>query len=81
MLSSPFRAQKLAQGLPVDIGANFFCNRTSQVQETVHYDQKYLWDALRPIIPYSTGRFSRGTSCQATIGVAPPGQRVAVSEC
>jgi hypothetical protein len=33
--------------------------------------EKYLWDSLRPIIPYPTGRFFRGTfpgtSCQATI--------------
>jgi hypothetical protein len=42
-----------------------------------HFDEKYLWDSLRPIIPYPTGRFSRdafpGTSCQATIGVVPTG--------
>src|ERR1700730_17128842 len=25
-----------------------------------HFDEKYLWDSLRPIIPYPTGRFSRG---------------------
>src|ERR1700732_2876590 len=26
-----------------------------------HFDEKYLWDQLRPIIPYPTGRFFRGT--------------------
>src|SRR5580698_10649673 len=30
-----------------------------------HLDEKYLWDALRPIIPYPTGRFFRGTLSQA----------------
>jgi hypothetical protein len=28
-------------------------------------DEKYLWDALRPIIPYPTGRFLRGMFFQA----------------
>ena len=36
------------------------------------FDEKYLWDHLRPIIPYPTGRFLSGdavpgTSCLATI--------------
>jgi hypothetical protein len=50
-------------------------------------DEKYLWDSLRPIIPYPTGRFFRaidalslahgrdafpGTSCQATIVLSLP---------
>src|SRR5271165_5075629 len=30
-----------------------------------HFDEKYLWDQLRPIIPYPTGRFFRGTLSQA----------------
>jgi hypothetical protein len=30
-----------------------------------HVDKKYLWDSLRPIIPYPTGRSFRGTLCQA----------------
>ena len=25
-----------------------------------HFDEKYLWDSLRPIIPYPTGRFFEG---------------------
>ena len=29
------------------------------------FDEKYLWDELRPIIPYPTGRFFRGTLSQA----------------
>jgi hypothetical protein len=37
-----------------------------------YFDEKYLWDQLRPIIPYPTGRFFGrdafpGTSCQARI--------------
>src|SRR5580704_3761517 len=47
----------------------------------LHFDEKYIQyicDSLRPIIPYPTGRFFRGTlfpgtSCQATIGVVPTG--------
>ena len=40
-----------------------------------HFDEKELWDYLRPIRPYPTGRFFRGdafpgTSCQATIGMS-----------
>jgi len=31
----------------------------------LHFDEKYLWDSLRPIIPYPTGRFFRGTLAQA----------------
>ena len=30
-----------------------------------HFDEKHLWDELRPIIPYPTGRFFRGTLSQA----------------
>src|ERR1700738_131656 len=30
-----------------------------------HFDEKYLWHQLRPIIPYPTGRFFRGTLSQA----------------
>src|SRR3984957_21133756 len=30
-----------------------------------HVDKKYLWDSLRPIIPYPTGRSFRGTLSQA----------------
>src|SRR5271165_1627255 len=30
-----------------------------------HFDEKYLWDQLRPIMPYPTGRFFRGTLSQA----------------
>jgi hypothetical protein len=30
-----------------------------------HFDEKYLWDQLRPIIPCPTGRFFRGTLSQA----------------
>src|SRR5580693_4354762 len=30
-----------------------------------HFDEKYLWDSLRPIIPYPTGRFFGGTLSQA----------------
>ena len=40
-----------------------------------HFDEKYLWDEVRPIIPYPTGRFLfrhafPGTACQATIGMS-----------
>jgi hypothetical protein len=43
------------------------------------FDEKHVWDQPRPIIPYPTGRFFRGTlflgaSCQATIGVVPTGR-------
>ena len=31
----------------------------------IHDDEKYVWDMLRPIIPYPTGRFFRGTLSQA----------------
>jgi len=31
----------------------------------VHFDEKYLWDQLRLIIPYPTGRFFRGDLSQA----------------
>ncbi len=39
------------------------------------FDQKYLWDHLRPIRPYPMGRFFRGcavpgTSCLATISLS-----------
>ena len=37
----------------------------SQVQETVHDDEKYLLDELHPIIPYPTGRFFREALSQA----------------
>src|ERR1700674_2311849 len=30
-----------------------------------HFDEKYLWDQLRPIIPCPTGRFFRRTLPQA----------------
>ena len=30
-----------------------------------HFDEKYLWDSLRPIIPCPTGRIFRGTLSQA----------------
>jgi len=43
-----------------------------------HFDEKYLWDQLRPIIPYPTGRFFRGTLSQALrawlLSAVPPGQ-------
>src|ERR1700719_2082452 len=47
-----------------------------QVQETVHYIEQQL----RPIIPYPTGRFFRGTilpgtSCPSPIGVVSPRTR------
>ena len=30
-----------------------------------HFDEKHVWDLPRPIIPYPTGRFFRGTFFQA----------------
>ena len=35
------------------------------IQHGTHFDEKYLWDQLRPIILYPTGRFFRGTLSQA----------------
>jgi hypothetical protein len=80
-------------GVPADSGNGHYIeqqlehHRTRTFQEEYlayvkkhgpHFDEKYLWDALRPIIPYPTGRYFPGTlspstSCQATIGVVPLG--------
>jgi hypothetical protein len=38
---------------------------SSDSKHGAHLDEKYLWDALRPIIPYPTGRFFRGMLSQA----------------
>ena len=39
------------------------------------FDEKHLWDSLRPIIPYPTGRFFRGTIGVGTkVGFAPPSE-------
>src|ERR1700676_890468 len=46
-----FAFQEEYLGLPKENGA--------------HFDEKYLWDQLRPIIPYPTGRFFRRTLSQA----------------
>src|ERR1700729_1234857 len=61
------------------IGVTKFRIGKLKLKHGAHVDEKYLWDSLRPIIPYPTGRFlSRdafpGTSCQATIGIVPPGR-------
>ena len=39
--------------------------RIRKLKHGAHVDEKYLWDSLRPIIPYPTGRFFRGTLSQA----------------
>src|ERR1700737_2299519 len=47
------------------IGVTKFRIRNLKQKHGAHVDEKYLWDSLRPIIPYPTGRFFRGTLSQA----------------
>ena len=47
------------------IGVTKFRIRKLKLKHGAHVDEKYLWDSLRPIIPYPTGRFFRGTLSQA----------------
>jgi hypothetical protein len=54
------------------IGVTKFRKGKLKPKHGARVDEKYLWDSLRPIIPYPTGRFFArdvfpGTSCQATI--------------
>jgi hypothetical protein len=48
-----------------------WANGVSLKRPGARFDEKYLWDSLRPVIPYPTGRSFRGTcpgtSCLATI--------------
>ena len=39
------------------IGVTKFRIRKLKLKHGAHVDEKYLWDSLRPIIPYPTGRF------------------------
>src|SRR6202030_1076396 len=54
-------------GLRTDsmIGVTKFRIGKLKLKHGAHVDEKYLWDSLRPIIPYPTGRFFRGTLSQA----------------
>src|ERR1700719_2613799 len=47
------------------IGETKFRIRKLKLKHGAHLDEKYLWDALRPIIPSPTGRFFLGTLSQA----------------
>jgi hypothetical protein len=59
----------------VRIDSRRFRKRSIASSSSTHFDEKYFWDSLHPIIPYPMGRFfggtlSPGTSCQATIATS-----------
>jgi hypothetical protein len=48
-----------------EIGVTKFRIGILKPKHGAHLDEKHLWDSLRPITPYPTGRFFRGTLSQA----------------
>jgi hypothetical protein len=75
-----------ARSITLSSSSNIFGHKTFQEEylaflkkHGAHFDEKYLWDELRPIIPYPTGRFFRGTLplalCAWLRSACPSGQK------